>query len=311
MTIPFLSVKPRSIKLKVSPRFPAQLIGRAGIDVTKSSGNYYLDLDYTDFPVIGAAPVSATYALIFDPATGQYKQLPISLLGGGGGLADAPNDGFAYVRQSAVWAKAQPYSVKDFGAKGDGATDDTAAINNAIAAARAASRTLIIPDGIYSHGGTLNWAWNNFKVMAPGDNAVFLHSGTGIAHNFSGMLNYPGQQGCAGGVFGGPGRIMIKGNPAGGTTRGINIDNWHFGYMKVAIRDAAICLYGNDTGVVGSSAVETTFDVRVSNNTDGAFAVIPNSGVDFTKPVASIFEKLIVEGCGAGGNRAVYFRGAV
>jgi hypothetical protein len=83
MTVPFLSVKPRSIKLKVSPRFPAQLIGRAGIDVTKDSGNYYLDLDFNDFPVVGAVPAGATYALIFNPTTGQYVQIPISLLGSG------------------------------------------------------------------------------------------------------------------------------------------------------------------------------------------------------------------------------------
>src|SRR3954462_8194688 len=103
MTVPFLSVTPRAIKLKVLPRFPAQLIGRAGIDVTKDSGNYYLDLDYTDFPVIGAVPAGATYALIFDPVAGTYARLPISLLGGGGGggIADAPSDGFTYGRNNA------------------------------------------------------------------------------------------------------------------------------------------------------------------------------------------------------------------
>src|SRR4051812_34297610 len=106
MTVPFLSVTPRAIKLKVLPRFPAQLIGRAGIDVTKDSGNYYLDLDYTDFPVIGAVPAGATYALIFDPVAGTYARLPISLLGGGGGIADAPSDGFTYGRNNAAWVRA-------------------------------------------------------------------------------------------------------------------------------------------------------------------------------------------------------------
>ncbi|WP_445215456.1 hypothetical protein ACKWRH_23540 [Bradyrhizobium sp. Pa8] len=84
MSVPFLSVKPRAIKLKVSPRFPARLIGRAGIDVTKENGNYFLDLDYSDFPVIGSVPPQATYALIFDPATGKYAQVSTSLIAGGG-----------------------------------------------------------------------------------------------------------------------------------------------------------------------------------------------------------------------------------
>ncbi|UGX98713.1 hypothetical protein G6321_00027810 [Bradyrhizobium barranii subsp. barranii] len=130
-----------AIKLKVLPQFPSRLTGRAGIDVTKVSGEYFLDLDYSDFPVISAVPAGATYALIFDPATGRYAQLPISLLGGGaapatatplvesgtgsvglsvkyaredhvhpafgggGGISDAPNDGTSYGRKSLAWAK--------------------------------------------------------------------------------------------------------------------------------------------------------------------------------------------------------------
>ena len=202
-----------------------------------------------------------------------------------------------------------PVNVKWFGAAGDGSTDDKTAIDAAIAYCDAGNRTLEFPDGTYMHSGTINWAFNNFHVTAPGDDVVFVHTGTGIAHNFSGMANYPGTQGCVGGVFGGPGRFMLKGNPAGGTTRGVNIDNWHFGYMKVAIHDAAICLYGNDTGVVGACCVETTFDVRVSNNTDGAFAVQPGRGVELTKAVTSVFEKLVVEGCGAGGVTAIRLNG--
>ncbi|MBR0747392.1 hypothetical protein JQ582_25995 [Bradyrhizobium japonicum] len=128
-----------AIKLKVLPQFPARLIGRAGIDVAKTNGDYYLDLDYNDFPIITSVPAGATYALVFDPATGRYAQLPISLLGGGaapatatplvesgagtvgislkyaredhvhpasgggGGISDAPNDGSSYGRKSLAW----------------------------------------------------------------------------------------------------------------------------------------------------------------------------------------------------------------
>ncbi|QOG23166.1 hypothetical protein [Bradyrhizobium sp. SEMIA] len=110
MSVPFLSVKPRAIRLKVSPKFPANVIGRNGIDVTKDGGNFIFDLDYTDFPVIGAVPAGATYALIYDPATGKYAQVPISLLGGGGGIAEPPADGAMYGRQNTAgtgaWARA-------------------------------------------------------------------------------------------------------------------------------------------------------------------------------------------------------------
>ena len=92
-----------AIKLKVLSQFPARLIGRAGIDVTKNSGDYYLDLDYNDFPVIGALPSSVTYTLIFDPLTGRYAQLPVSLIGTGGAVPEAPNDGVQYGRKSLAW----------------------------------------------------------------------------------------------------------------------------------------------------------------------------------------------------------------
>ncbi|MDA9539225.1 hypothetical protein ACM41_24300 [Bradyrhizobium sp. CCBAU 21362] len=103
MSVPFLSVKPRAIKLHVLPQFPADVIGRAGIDVSKANGKCYFDLDYTDFPTIGSVPSGTTYALIFDPATGKYSQMPISLLGGG--IADAPSDSSAYGRKNAAWSK--------------------------------------------------------------------------------------------------------------------------------------------------------------------------------------------------------------
>jgi hypothetical protein len=84
MTIPFLNIKPKSVKLKVSPRFPAQLLGGAGIDVARSNGNFTVSLDYTDFPQIPALPLDATYALIYDSVTGKYSQIPTSLFGGSG-----------------------------------------------------------------------------------------------------------------------------------------------------------------------------------------------------------------------------------
>jgi hypothetical protein len=200
-----------------------------------------------------------------------------------------------------------PVNVKWFGAAGDGSTDDKTAIDAAIAYCVAKNRTLELPDGTYLHSGAINWAYNSFHVAAPGDNVVFVHTGTGVAHNFSGVITYPTTKLCLGGVFGGPGRIMLKGNPAGGTTRGVNIDNWHFGSMKVAIKDCATCLYGADSASTGSSSVCTTFDVRIGGNADGPMTVTPGHGVDFSAPVACIFEKLIVELCGASGNKAAVF----
>ncbi|QOG23164.1 hypothetical protein [Bradyrhizobium sp. SEMIA] len=92
-----------AIKLKVLPKFPAKLTGRAGIDVTKQNGEFLLDLDFADFPVIASVPAGTTYALIFDPATGKYAQLPVALFGGSGStvyVSDTPPVGAA---DSSLW----------------------------------------------------------------------------------------------------------------------------------------------------------------------------------------------------------------
>lgn len=190
-------------------------------------------------------------------------------------------------------------------------SDDSAAIASAVTSVLANNQTLVFTDGIVIHSGTINWAFNNLHVQFPSDNTVFIHTGTGIANSFSGILQYPATQGAAGGVFGGPGRPMLRGNPNGNSTVEAKFDNWHFGYFKAALRDATIGLQCRDGGIVNSSAVETTFDIRISNNTDGAFIIQPNSGVDCTKPVGSHFDKPIVEGTGAGSNKQWLFTGAI
>jgi len=49
-------------------------------------------------------------------------------------------------------------SVKQYGATGNGTTDDTAAINNAITAARASNVQLLFPSGTYLVSGTLDFS---------------------------------------------------------------------------------------------------------------------------------------------------------
>jgi hypothetical protein len=190
-------------------------------------------------------------------------------------------------------------SAKDFGVVGDGATDDHDAIVVARTAAIAAGKSLAFPDGIYCHGQTIEWAYPNFHVIALGADVVFKHTGTGVAHDFNG-LTHGNSEGVFKGVFGGPNRIFLKGNPAGGTTNLVYVNNWHFGEMKIRGRDASnAILFGDDTGIVNSCAVESTFDVQVSFDLDGqAFSVVPLYGIRMTKPASCVFPKMVVEGCG-------------
>jgi len=74
------------------------------------------------------------------------------VLGGIAGLI--PGSGIDIAR--AAGAEDSMVSVKDFGAKGDGATDDSATIQKAIDETAADGRTVFIPGGVYMIGTTLS-----------------------------------------------------------------------------------------------------------------------------------------------------------
>jgi hypothetical protein len=72
-------------------------------------------------------------------------------------------------------------SAKDFGARGDGVTDDTEALRTAIVAAQSNSRSLFIPAGNYLiRGLTLSGGIDIYGDGAP-LNSILTYSGTGAA----------------------------------------------------------------------------------------------------------------------------------
>jgi hypothetical protein len=107
MTIPFLSVRPKSIKLKVSPRFPAKLLGGAGIDVNKANGNYSIALDVGEFGQSLVLPANP-FTLVFDPTAGSYSLVPPSVFSSA--IPEAPPGPQTYGRLDAVWVPVVPIS---------------------------------------------------------------------------------------------------------------------------------------------------------------------------------------------------------
>jgi len=63
-------------------------------------------------------------------------------------------------------------SVKDFGAVGNGVTDDTAAIQAAITATSAG--IILIPEGTYKVSSTISWTKNNIYVEGEGQGATYI-----------------------------------------------------------------------------------------------------------------------------------------
>jgi hypothetical protein len=96
------------MKIKTIPSYPANILGGAGIEVTKASGHVTVDLAHGEFATQTAIPTSPTNTVLtYDTATGTYVNIPSSLLGGAvAGISDAPINSKMYGRYNANWVDA-------------------------------------------------------------------------------------------------------------------------------------------------------------------------------------------------------------
>jgi hypothetical protein len=77
--IPFLSVKPQALKVKVKPQYPAKIIGGTAISATLANGDLTINLDPSELQEVTA--ISATsYVILWDSATGQFSRIKASSL---------------------------------------------------------------------------------------------------------------------------------------------------------------------------------------------------------------------------------------
>ena len=93
------------VKLKALVSFPAQVLDGAGVDVTKLNGAYRFDIAYDDFapPVASVTDPTHQNILLWNNITNTYVLAPVSAVGAGGAVPEAPNDGVQYGRQSLNW----------------------------------------------------------------------------------------------------------------------------------------------------------------------------------------------------------------
>lgn len=92
---------------------------------------------------------------------------------------------------TAAGASGSVFNVRDYGAKGDGVTDDSQAIQQAIDAAAASGGTVSLPGGTYVVGSTLNLknglsmvgtAGQTVLTMAARSSTTFILSGSGLSN---------------------------------------------------------------------------------------------------------------------------------
>jgi hypothetical protein len=90
------------LKLKALVNFPATVLGGTGIGITKTSGNFTVNLDYSEFAFLGSLPTGSN-VLVWDPVSNVYTLVPPSATGG---ISDAPSDSLTYGRKNHAWVDA-------------------------------------------------------------------------------------------------------------------------------------------------------------------------------------------------------------
>jgi hypothetical protein len=183
-------------------------------------------------------------------------------------------------------------SVLDFGAKGDGVADDTAAISDAIAyMAKAGGGTLYFPSGTYNTSGTT--ASVDFLYLSCALNATIRHTGQGTAVTLGNASkgNYAmGMENCT--ISGGPSTI------SGLVLNQVN----HGNFTNIRVLNAP-----NEFGCFGC-VLDTFVNMRVTLNETGTSVACKVGMLFDSSPPntpnlsqANVIINPIVEGCSMNG----------
>ena len=69
------------IKIKALVSFPPNAIGGTGIAVDKTSGNFIIDLDYSEIAqVTTVSSLATTFVVLWDSVSGVYQRISLSNL---------------------------------------------------------------------------------------------------------------------------------------------------------------------------------------------------------------------------------------
>lgn len=202
------------------------------------------------------------------PADGSAAALGISLQQATGAtLIGSQQAGTGAVIRLVQDALRDFLTPQQFGAKGDGVTNDIAAFNAMTVAAAATGKAMMILGGTYLLGAS--WTLGSFPFHVVPLGTVTLHfTGAGQALVLDGSLT--AGSGVFGAVFGGDTAIKLKGNAA--TTDISFLRAIHHSNINVDCKNGV-------TGCRVNFAVCTDLKVECSNNTDGGFSTTPVNGI--------------------------------
>jgi hypothetical protein len=175
------------------------------------------------------------------------------------------------------------FDVMAFGAKGDGVTDDTAAIVAATTAAVSRGKTLFFPAKTFVYSTSMT-AWNTPGLRIHGSGETILKfTGTGKAIDITGPLYDVSIE-----------NMTIRGTAT--ATHGVYLNNVHHSVFRdVSIQDVPIGME------INFGVLNRCDNLRVSSN-ERTFLVTPSTGVLLDSvSSANIFNNLIVEGVSGSG----------
>lgn len=156
---------------------------------------------------------------------------------------------------AAQTSMATPINVKSYGAVGDGKTDDTVALQNAINAAISGNASLFVPSGQYVHG-PLTAAGGALKMVGEGRlNSVLLLNASGVSLTFSNS-NFSQIQDMGFGLHGGPQTVVGTDGP----TMSGSCDNseWR-GCNFSGFGGSGLAFSGDSSGQSGHKVIDCYF----------------------------------------------------
>jgi hypothetical protein len=215
-------------------------------------------------------------------------------LGGLGALACLQaRDAEAQLPDPYVMKSRMPINVKDYGATGNGTTNDTTAIRNAIAALPANGGIVFFPAGTYKMTGTLTITKHSTHLVGEGGGGIGTSATVLDFSGYNGKGVYINGSGLTYGVYGcSIERMLLKGTRASGASQDlIYLEKAHggrlvsagcvdAGHNNLTVKDCQNWVYDR-LQVEGALTYNVLFDPNGFNNVHTFLGIICRAAYDW------------------------------